>query len=253
VQEVSSLVADFEMLNSQSTNSFSPIPTSLLLSTYSSLQELQTSLAFVEMSRITYNLTITQCCEVLQSDINTNLFFRRMSDFDIWQFATKNRIPLSCFVLFDGECLNFSFWNSMKNDGNVSYLAKSQSPIREKLKATLRESQAINSALVSGKTLFPTTLVFYSPEKVGEGFVNSIANILSNLRVNKILALNELIVIEFAKRLARCLVGFDAFIQEKVIYFLTSLERINNSSLLFARRIQPELIHQQAHRRIAIC
>ena len=80
--------------------------------------------------------------------------------------------------------------------------------------------------------------------------MNSVTNILSNLAMNRILAFNELVIIKFAKCLARGFVSVYAGIKKFIIDAFTNLQRINNPFLLFARRIQPELIHQQAHKRV---
>jgi hypothetical protein len=137
---------------------------------------------------------------------------------------------------------------------SVSYLAKSKPLIGYELESALRKSKAINSALVSRKTLLPTTLVFHSPEKVAECFVNSIADILSNLTMNsRIFAFDELVIIKLSQSLARSLVSAYAHLKKLIIDCLANLQRTYQPFSLFARRIQPELIHQQAHRRIAIC
>jgi hypothetical protein len=140
----------------------------------------------------------------------------------------------------------------MQDDRHISDLAKFQPFVRQNLESALRKSDAINSALESRKPFLFAGSVFHSAEEVRKCFVNSIGNILSNLTMDGILAFYQFVVIKLPQCLSRFFVSLFGNIKKLVINCLTSFERINDSNLLFSRRINTIPIHQQAHLQVIL-
>ena len=248
VQEVSPLICNFDVLFVQSENSFSSVTASFLLSAQSSVQEFEFLFGFDKEVRICNLLSVGKCSKAFQSDINADLFSRRMNDFSVGQFAGEDSKPLSSFVLFDCQSLNFSFGDSVKNDWKISNLAQLQPFVGENFESGLWKSYAIDSALETRKSFFFAGLVLDSAKEVLKSFVNPVRNILCDLRMNLKSSFYDVVVVKFVERNIAKLVGIDGKSKKLIIDCLASLERINQSNFLLARRIQTIFIHLNDHR-----
>jgi len=136
----------------------------------------------------------------------------------------------------------------MQDNRHRTNLAEFEPFVRQNLKSTLGESDAINSALESRKPFLFAGLVLHSAKEVRKCFMDSIRNILLNLRMNlKKFACKLFVVIKLPQSLARFFVSLFGNVKKLVINCLTSFERIDDFNLLFSRRINAIPIHQQAH------
>jgi len=123
--------------------------------------------------------------------------------------------------------------------------------VGQNLEATLRKSDAIHSALESGKPFLFAGLVFDSAKEVGKSLVNSVRNILFNLRMYVgMFASKMFVVVKLPQSLSRLFICLFGNVKKLIVDCLTIFERINNSGLLFSRRINPIPIHQQAHSQV---
>jgi hypothetical protein len=247
VQEVIPLISNLDVLYCQSKPCLSLISRTFLFLTEPSLQSFKHLFSFDDVSRIIYKLSIRQDSIAFKPYIQSNLFRRRMLNRWSFNFTSECRKPLSCFVLLDSQGLNLAFRDTMQNNRHRANLAEFEPFIRQNLESALRESDTIHSALESRKPFLFAGLVFHSAKKVRECFVNSIRNILGNLRMDRVFAFYQFVVIKLPQSLARFFVSLFGSVKKLVIDCLTSFERINDSNLLFSRRIYPESIHSQFH------
>jgi len=247
VQEITPLVGDLELSLCQPESCLSPILASFDLPAHSSLQELEPLFRLDEVARILNLLSIGESCEALQSHIDADLFSRRMLDFNIRQFAREYSEPLTDFVLLDGQSFDFSFRDSMQDEGDASNLAQSEPSVRKQFESALWISDALDSALEARKSLFLAGLVLDPAKEIGESLIHPVRDILNNLRVDRIFAFDEIIIVKLVEAYRTEIVSIDAQCKKLIIDCLASLERINQSYLLLSRRINSEFIHQQAH------
>lgn len=257
VQEVSPLVADFVVLPSQPETSLAPVSAAFLLPAQSPMQHLQPLFTLNEEFRVSYDLTITQRGEVFQPDINSNLFGRRMLNFNIGHFASENGKPLPCPILFDSQGFDFALWNTVQDYWDVPYLGSKKTLIASKpetissfsMCSALRVGDAVHPALESWKALFPTLWVFDSAKEVLKSLVNPIRNILPNLSIHPIIFISKMFArIRPSQSLSRFLVSFNGHTEKFVIDCFASLKRINQPYLLFLRRVNAVTIRPEFHR-----
>ena len=248
MQEVSPLVYNFDVLLCQPESCLSSINRAFLFSTQPSLQEFQSFFSFDDVFRIIYKFSIGQDSIAFKPNIQSNFFRRRMLNGWNFNFTSEYGKPLSSFVLLDGECLDFAFWDSMQNNRHTSNLAKPDSLITQQLEPALRESDAINPALESRKTFFLTGFVFNPAKEIGEGFMYSVRNILFNLGMNfRIFASKIGVIIKFVEGNFAKLISVYRPGKKLIVDCFANLERIKYSDLLLPRRINPEFIHSQFH------
>src|SRR3990167_1408081 len=189
--KIYSLIRNSFIQPAQSEPCFSLIGRAFDLSAYSSMQNLQFSFTFEQMSGIGYKLTIGESSKVLQADINSNFGFRSMNNFSFRHFTAENSKPLPSFVLLDSECFNLSFRDSVQDDWQIANLADLDVLAIQKLKSALRISYAINSTFVSGKSLFFAGFIFNYAKKISKGFMHPVGDILLGLGMD---------VIKFARK-----------------------------------------------------
>lgn len=232
---------------------FSPVSRAFDFSAKSSLQELESLFRFDKEFGVVKSLSIAEETEIIPAvNINTYLFSRSMLDNNVWKFTAKYSKPLSSHIMLDSQCLDFAFRDSVQDYRNTSYLAEFKPFVRKNLESRLGISDTIDSALETRKSFFLAGFVFDSAKEVSKSFVDSIRDILGNLRMNRIFTFNQLVVVKLPKSLARLFISIDRSFKEKVVYFLTSFQRINDSYFLFIRRVYAIFIHQQAHSEVIL-
>lgn len=253
MQEITPLVGNLVLQPCYFESCFSPVFRAFDLPAQSSLQKLEPLFGLDEEARILNLLSIGESCEALQSDIDADLFSRRMLDFDIRQLTGEDSKPLPDLILLDGQSLDLSLRDTMQDNRHRTNLAQSEPSVRQQFESALGESDAVHPTLEARKSLFLAGLVLDPAKEVGESLMHSIRDILNNLRMDRILAFDEIIIIKFVEANRAELVGINRQCKKLIVDCLTSLERINDSYLLLSRRINPEFIHQQAHIRGIVC
>jgi hypothetical protein len=182
VKEVGPLVADFEVLLGELETSFSSVGTSFIFPAQASLQKFESFFGFDQVSRIFDNLSVAECGKILNTEINANFLNGNVFDGRNIYFAGEDCVPLTCLVLLDSQRLDFSFWNTMQDNGNVTDFRGIDSFIRKKFESTMRSilgvCYAFDFAFESGKTFLLVGLVFDSAKEMTERFVESITYIL---------------------------------------------------------------------------
>jgi len=132
----------------------------------------------------------------------------------------------------------------MQDNLNVAYFRSIQLPIINKLKSRLRIGNAVNPALKARKTLLFAGFVLNSTKEVLKGFMNSIRNILQDLRVDIFkLSFENMIIVKLVKRYLSKLIDVFGYYKKFVISFLTHLKLFKEPYLLFFRRIQAIFEH----------
>jgi len=254
VQEIKPLIANSFIQPTQSNPCFPSVSRAFDFPVNSPMQNLQLCFGLEQMSGISYKLSIGESDKTFKPNINTNFIFGRMNNIDFRQFTAENSKPLTAFGLLDSESLDFAFRDSVQDNGDISDFRSIQSLVINKPKITslsminrLRISNAHNSGFIARKS-FLFDIFLDTPKKILERFIQTISNILFDLRINtKIFASKIFAIIKFIQRNIAKLVS--VFVKRKniVINLLTGDERINKSGFLFPTRINPEFIHQQAH------
>lgn len=247
VQEVSPLIADFEVLPSEQVSGFSSISASLLLPAQSLMQEFEFLLAFDEESWVADEFAIAGYCEAFNSHVDADSEFGLMFDLYRLDFAGEYCVPLSSTILFDCQGLNLAFRDAVKFDWDTSYLAKPKLLVAQELESTLWVGYAIDLTLESG-IAFVFSVFFDSAEEVLVSFGYPVAHVLFDLRIDfRILASEFLVVVELAHSLASSLVGGIVEFNEVIVDFFASLERIDYPSPLNVRGVYPVTIHPELH------
>lgn len=248
VQEVTPLVADFNVLLCQPKASLIPVMAAFLLPTESPVEQLESLLGFDQKTRIAYSFSIGQGSEVFQPNINADLLRRRMLNYWNFNFAGECGEPLPSLITLYGESFDFAFWNSVQNDWNVSYLRSMKPFVTDKFKTFLWVSDALNPALKAGETLFPTFRIFYPVEKVQHSLANPVRNILNDLGINTFgFSFQKLVKIVLAKRLARFLISLNAQLKKLIVNRLTTAKLFEENFLLLLGGIQAVTIHPEFH------
>jgi len=253
VQEVRPLVSNFDVLPGNLDSGFVPV-----LAAFDSLGmyplEFGKFLLTSDIEpRISYSFTFVVGQEILNTDINTYRFSRRMDNFLVRHFAAEHSEPLSCFVLLDSQSLDFTFWDSMQDNRHRTNFAKLNPFVAQKFESRLRISHALDSAFEPRIASFDFDAFlqkFYPIEEVIKSLAKPVRNILQNLAVNlRVMSRTGYLNI-FKERIEIIFACCHEFlIQTKlcIVDFLAYLELIKKSYLLFPRRIQTIFIHPQLH------
>ena len=250
VQEVSSLIGNFDMFPSQLESSFSPVSRTFDLFAQPSLKELQSIFTLDEMPWISYDFTIGESSKVLNTYIQPHLFIGLMLNNRSIDLTTKYSKPLSSIINLESERLNLSSRKPVKNNGNVSYLGSIQSPVVSELETTLREDNTVHSTLESWKTLFLTSRVFYSPKEAIKSLREPIRDILQDLRVDFFSNRRTAAFQIHNKGVKVILFGYEKFlvqIKKSIVNIFAMRKIINESYLLLSRRVDSVLIHPKFH------
>lgn len=110
VQEIPSLVSDFQVLPCKLESGFLSVPTSFDSLTMNSLQSSQSLLSMEIESWVSDTFSFVACQECFQSDINPNNFLVSVLDDRSFNFTREHSEPLVCFVSFDCHGLD---WKSV--------------------------------------------------------------------------------------------------------------------------------------------
>jgi hypothetical protein len=136
----------------------------------------------------------------------------------------------------------------MQDNRDISYLTEMQPLVRHYLESALRKGDAINSTFESWKTFLFARFVFDSAKEIRESFMHSVRYILSNLRMNRIFAFYQFVIVKLPKSFLGFFVSIYGRFKKLVIDYLANFQRSYYLNLLFLGRIQTIFIHQQAHR-----
>lgn len=188
MQEVHSLISDFNIAHGNFMACFPPVGRALLFPAQSSLELFEFMLGFDKKAWIRNCFPVAQGGEILYADIysdfSVGVWMRPFTGFNL---TRKDSEPLSCSISLNGHGLEFSFRNSVQNDGYVTYLGNMKSFVGEKLEARLGVCDRLNTFLKAGKShLNPRSFLLFldSAKEVFVGFGKSVTTILKNLRVN---------------------------------------------------------------------
>jgi hypothetical protein len=243
MKEISSLVGNFEMTSSNPKPCLSPVMASFFLSAQSSLKSSKFIFRFNQESRIGDNFSIRESSEVLQANINPNLFFRRMLNFLNLNFTTKESEPLPCSVLLDSQSLNLTFRDSMQDNRDTSNLADLKSSLINEPESALRVCYAMNRTLESGKSFFLARFIFDSSEEVLKGFMNSVRDVLKSLGMEiGFFSSESIIIIKFPQSFSSSFVSFNVQGNKLVMNILSLIKHSKDFSELPLLRIDSILI-----------
>jgi len=212
------------------------------------MQNFQSFFRFNQKSRVSYHFTIAQGGKVLQADINPDLFGRIMTDFWDINFTGKDDKPLPNIVPLDSHSLDFSFWNSMKDNRNVSNFGDFEMPFGKKLEPTLGISYTENPALETGKSFFFAGLVLDTPKEILKRLMTSIGNILQDLAMQfRKLTFKDITIIKLIKRNLAKVVSIFGNRKKLIICSFASVKMIIKNLLLLPAWINPIPEHSQFH------
>ena len=255
MKKVRPLIVDFQIFLCKSDFCFSFVGRTLLLSDEFLIQYSQLFFTSVKVSRIQYRFSIGECCKIFESDIDADLLFRGMNYFAVELFTAENSKPLTSSVLLDCHGFHFSFWNSMQNNWNISYMSNMNffvgiEPCTRLVSTNeqLRESNASNMTLESGESLLLAGFVFYSAKEIFKRFVQSHTNISDYLRMCSFSSLQIQLIISSIEGNPSISPRIYAQCKQIIVNFLAGLERINQSDLLLSRGINTIDISSEFHR-----
>jgi len=248
VQEIVSLVCYFDMLHGKQMDCFPPVSATFDFSADFSLQPFQSFLSFFDISGIVNSLPVGDCCKMLKSDIDADLFFGLRLNWFTIDFAGKDSEPLTGFVHFDGHGLGFSFGHPVQDDGDVSYFRNMQPFLGDESKARLRVGDTVNTRFEPWETFLFARRVFCPSEKAPECFMNSVRDVLFHLRMKvSVFSCEMFIVVVASQCFTRSFVGINGQFKKFIVDCFANHERIKKKSLLFFGRVQSVLIHSQFH------
>jgi hypothetical protein len=258
VQEISPLVGDFGMQFSSLLDGFSPVGRALLLSGELPLEPFQSPLALDEESGVFNNIPIGEGGEVLDANIDTNLFiWTRVLFLNTFNLTAKYSEPLPSPISLDGHGLDFALWYSMQHDRDISNFRNMKSFIGFETKPKLRVGYALESFLKTRKSDLDllASLLFLEPsKKVGIRLGESICTVLQGLRKNGFKLWVRIFnffdnFAQFYLTIQRnfILIRFLASLKQKVIHLATKIKLGKQAFLLNLGRIQSEFIVSQFH------
>jgi len=206
---------------------------------------------------IIYDSSIRQGSEVLYADIYPSLVFMEFM-FPRLQFrlATEYCEPLVGLISLYGQCLDSALWNSMKNDGNISYLGDIEPFIGFESEPVLRIDYAFELLLEPWETglgSFFFLSFFESTEEMAESLAYPVAEILENLGIDNtrvsIEVFDAFIQVEFSEMLSCMCIGFNADFEKFVVGILTNIKMFEKSVSLFPAWIYSKSVVSEFHDR----
>jgi len=246
--EIIPLIGDSVIQSGQSEPCLPSVGRAFLFLAQSSVHQFQPAFRFSKDSWVFDDLTIRYDSKALDTDINADNIFIRMLDNRNINLTTEYSKPLTCSVLFDGQGLDFAFWNSMQDNWHITNPVEFQSFIRQQLESSLRKSYAVHSAFESRKAFLFTGRVFHSAKEVVKRFMNPVRNILFDLRMNlRIFACQMFVIVKLPHSLVSIFISLFGHVKKFVIDSFASLERIDYPTLLLMRGVYPEFIHPELH------
>jgi len=246
MQKVSPLIENFQVLLCEFDAGFFSVFASFDSLAVDSLQSCQLPLSTYIESGVGNALPFVVGQEILQTNINPNFGSGWMFDFWNVNFTGKDCKPLPGMILLDSQGLDFSLRDAMQDDWQVANLGNLQSSIIEEFESALGVCDASYFAFETRKTLLPTKGVFDPMKEVVQRLMNSVRNVLQDLRVNpcKLFRNSEFYVRNKGiEVISACEKMLSVLSKKNVIDFLANLELVEKSDLLFPRGIQPVLIH----------